>query len=138
MINVIASLVSSSLGFFFDSPEVKAQKAANKVEIEKKKLELELQKMTAQAKAESDYDNKAQDNMKTSWKDEYLIILHTLPIWGYIVPSEEFHKGLDRIWSHLENAPYEWWLIYMGIVASTFGLRWLFTKRRLDKILERK
>ena len=132
MFNVIASLVQSSLGYFFDSPEVKAQKEANKVEIEKKKLDIKLEQMTVQTKAESDYDNRAQENMKTSWKDEYLIILHTLPIWGYLIPSEQFHKGLDKIWLNLQAAPYEWWVIYIGIVASTFGLRWLFTKKRLD------
>lgn len=135
MWNLIIGLADKALGYFVDTPEVKAEKIRLKNEIELARLNAEKEASIAKMKAEVDYDTKAQENMKTSWKDEYLILLHTLPIWGYIVPSEEFHKGLDKVWFQLENAPDWWWIVYIGIVASTFGLRWFFSKQMIDRAI---
>lgn len=138
MWNIIAGLVPNIIGYFFDSPEVKQQKETNKTELLKAELEMKKAQMAAAAKAESDYDTQAVKNMQTSWKDEYIILLHTLPIYGYIIPYKPLHDGLDRIWHQLSVAPYEWWVIYIGIVASTFGLRWLFNKEKVNKMLKDK
>lgn len=134
----IISIIPNMLGYFLPSPELKKQKETNKLEIEKTKLEIEKNKLITAAQAESDYDTQAAKNMQTSWKDEYLILLHTLPVYGYVIPSETLHKGLDRIWENLGAAPYEWWVIYIGMVASTFGLRWLFNKQKINKMLDNK
>lgn len=133
----VASLVNSALGYFFDSPEVKAVKEGGKVELAKLELEIRKDKLAAAYKAEADYDTQAMKNMQTSWKDEYLMLLHTFPIWGYGIPSATLQEGLDRIWYQFNNADYWWWMCYLGIIASTFGLRWLFSNR-VDKMLERK
>ena len=128
-ISVLTTLASSILGFFFDSSEVKAVKEGGKVELAKLELELKKEKVISASKAEASYDQQAMSNMKSSWKDEYLIILHTFPIWGYGIPSESLHLGLDRIWVQFNGADHFWWITYIGIIASTFGLRWLFAGR---------
>lgn len=133
--DVIAGLAKSILGFFFDSPEVKAEKEKGRVELAKLELELKKEKKMAEARAEADYDTQAMKNMRSTFKDEYLIGLHTFPIWGYGIPSTTLHAGLDRIWYQFDNADYWWWLCYMGIIASTFGLRWLFSGR-VDKLMD--
>ena len=133
----VAKLANSVLGIFFDSPEVKAVKEEGKLEIAKLELQIRKEQAAYAAKAEADYDTKAMENMKTSWKDEYLILLHTFPIWGYGVPSSELHEGLDRIWFQFNQAGYWWWICYIGIIASTFGLRWLFNNR-VDKMIKSK
>ena len=130
-ITAIAAVANSVLGIFFDTPAVKAKKEEVKI----RKLEAKANADMTTLKQQGDYDTTAQANMATSWKDEYLILLHTFPIWGYGLGIERVDKGLDKIWAKLETAPHEWWLIYIGIVASTFGLRWLFTKKRVDAIL---
>lgn len=137
MWSIILKIVNSSLGFFFDSPELKVEKEKSRLEIEKLKLEIKKNSMQAAAIAESDYDQQAMKNMQTSWKDEYLIILHTFPIWGYGIPSETLHIGLDRIWLQFNSADYFWWITYIGIIASTFGLRWLFSSK-VDKMIGKK
>jgi len=81
----------------------------------------------------TDYDTQAQRNMSSTWKDEYLVLLHTFPIWGYIIPSERLTSQLDILWGKLDGAPDWWWSIYIGIVVSTFGLRFMFNKMRLPK-----
>lgn len=137
MISAIIKIASSLMGMFFDSNEVKAVKEAGKLDIAKLELELKKSHMESEAKAEADYDSQAMKNMQTSWKDEYLILLHTMPIWAYGIPSETLHEGLDRIWFQFNNADYWWWICYVGMIASTFGLRWLFSKK-IDKILEKR
>lgn len=128
-LGAISGIVTSTLGFFFDSSEVKAVKESGKVELAKLELEMKKERLLTSAKAESSYDQQAMHNMKSSWKDEYLIILHTFPIWGYGIPSESLHLGLDRIWIQFNGADHFWWITYIGIIASTFGLRWLFAGR---------
>jgi hypothetical protein len=95
-------------------------------ETKKQKQEAETQKYIADLNATSDYDLQAQKNMQHSWKDEYLILLHTFPIWGYIIPSEELTVRLDILWNKFDSAPDWWWWIYLGIIVSTFGLRFMF------------
>lgn len=97
-----------------------------KTKQEKQKLEAEITKQ--QITGSDDYDLQAQRNMKTSWKDEYLILVHTFLIWGYGIPSESLHKALDNVWLKLAGAPDWWWYIYAGMVISTFGLRWMSNK----------
>lgn len=135
LLNPVSELVKSFIGIFVDSPEVKAVKEEGKVRLAQSKVDARINKEANLAKSVGDYDTTAQANMSTTYKDEYIILLHTFPIWGYGIPSEELHAGLDKIWDKFESAPYWWWLIYIGIVASTFGLRWLFTKKRLDHML---
>ena len=131
----ISNIFSTVWGSFFDSPEVRAVKEKGKIELAQAKVTAKINREAALAKTEGDYDTKAQANMAGTWKDEYLILLHTFPIWGYGIPSVKLHEGLDKIWDKFQSAPYWWWLIYIGIIASTFGLRWLFTKKRLDYAL---
>ena len=132
-LTAIASLTESVIGIFFDSPVVKAKKEEVKI----RKIEAKAEADMTTLKQQGDYDTTAQANMATSWKDEYLIILHTFTIWGYGLGIDRVDKGLDKVWAKLDTAPMEWWLIYTGIIASTFGLRWLFSKKRVDAIVNR-
>jgi len=109
----------------------------HKVALEEATNKAKIARLENEASVVADYDTQAVKNMQSSWKDEYLILLHTLPVYGYVIPSTKLHEGLDRLWEKLGSAGYEWWIVYIGIVASTFGLRWLFNKR-VDKILEGK
>lgn len=120
MWNVIVGGITSLVSGWF---ETKKQKQQAKADYEKSQLE-----------SVSSYDIQAQKNMQTSWKDEYLILLHTLPIWGYVIPSETLHKSLDTLWLKLETAPDYWWLIYIGMVVSTFGLRWMIQGKNVMSI----
>lgn len=91
-----------------------------------KKQEAETEKYIAELKSITDYDTQAQRNMNNTWKDEYLIIIHTFPIWGYLIPNDGLIERLDLLWDKFEQAPNWWWWIYLGMVISTFGLRFMF------------
>ncbi len=111
-------------------------KAENKIRLETAKVDAEIARSQKEAEVIADYDQQAVKNMQSSWKDEYILLLHTLPIYGYIIPSETVHQGLDTIWEKLATAPQYWWIIYIGIVASTYGLRWLFNKHRVSAMID--
>ncbi|WP_456322098.1 hypothetical protein, partial [Hydrogenimonas sp.] len=74
-------------------------------------------------KIESDWDTNAQKQMENSWKDEYLLFLLTLPIVGSFIPQAQEYVVVG--WGYIAQAP-EWYIFsFLGVVAATFGLRWL-------------
>lgn len=135
MWTLVIGLFDKALGYFVDTPEIKAKKVEMKNELALAKIDRDKAQAMANLNATSDYDNQAMKNMQSSFKDEYIILLHTLPVYGYLIPSPTMYAALDRVWFQLANAPYEWWVIYIGIVASTFGLRWFLSKDKINKIL---
>ncbi len=87
---------------------------------------------------EGTYDVEAQKQMRHSWKDEYLILIHTFLIWGYAIPSEGLTTRLNLVWHKMSTAPAEWWWCYFGMIVSTFGLRWMVnSKMNRGKLNER-
>lgn len=102
-------------------------------EVKKQKQQQQADLATQQQKGSDDYDLEAQRQKQFSWSDEYLLIIHTSLIWGYLIPSETLTARLDMLWTKLGEAPTEWWLMYAGMIISTFGLRFLG-----DKLYKRK
>jgi hypothetical protein len=104
----------------------------NKVKNEKK-LELDIKKMEAQAeldianqKATTDYDIEALKQSSSSWKDEYLTILLSLPLIGSFIPVVQDY--VVNGWGYISLAPHWYQASFIGVIAATFGLRWLFSK----------
>jgi hypothetical protein len=66
--------------------------------------------------------------MKTSWKDEYLTILLSVPLILAFLPStqEAVLKGFET----LDKTPQWYMMLVTGIVAGVFGLRWLVSRKR--------
>ncbi|MEA2036986.1 MAG: hypothetical protein U9O94_10535, partial [Nanoarchaeota archaeon] len=82
-------------------------------------------------KIEADWDTNAQNNMKHTWKDEWFVILFSIPLIGAFVPA--LQEAVLQGFNVLEQTP-EWyrWLL-AGIVVATFGLRWMFSKIKFGK-----
>jgi len=90
----------------------------------KAKAEHEIKQLAAV----TDYDTEALRQKQHSWSDEYLLLVHTFPWWGYIIPSEGLTERLDLLWNKMDTIPQSWWVIYGGMVISTFGLRFMAKK----------
>ncbi len=100
-------------------------------EIKKAKIGATVARFEAQAEREKhkvdrreDYDLQALKQMQYSWKDEWFVFVFTLPVIGAFIPGIQDHVLIG--FEYLEKTP-EWyrWII-IGMVAATFGLRWLF------------
>lgn len=104
------------------------QQSQNKVneilaEAEVAKATIRLELARKGQTIEADWDARAQESMKHSWKDEYLLFILTLPIIGSFIPGVQDHVAVG--WGYVADAP-QWYIIsFLGLVAATFGLRWL-------------
>lgn len=129
---------------FLSSPVteyVKGKAARTRVK-EEGKLKIELARITAQIQNASredamdlEYDLQALKNMKSTWKDEFLLIVYSFPfILSFLAPfidafwDLDIVNGVARAWETVGLAPswYQW--LMLGVAAATFGLRWLFQK----------
>lgn len=113
----IPSLVSSVLGFFFDSSEVKAVKEGGKVELAKLELESKKQLIIQQG----EWEGKMAEGSVNSWKDEAALYTWLgIIIACFIPPLQPYVKeGFTMI----ATLP-EWFtnLLYV-MVAASFGIK---------------
>lgn len=97
--------------------------AETRAETEVTKVLMQLEMVKAGQKIEADYDQRAQDNMKYTWKDEVLLIIHFAPVVMCFVPT--LQEYATRGFQILDTFPMWFKLIVIGIDASVFGLRWV-------------
>jgi len=111
-----------------------------KIRIKAAKIDAEVAKYKAQENrwlrekdAESSWDNKALEQSQYSWKDEFIMLIWLTPFIMLFIPWLQPYavKGFTA----LSNVPYGYWLVIFGIVAQSFGLRWLF-KGKVDKAIK--
>jgi len=140
MVNLIAALLGiggRTLGSYFEERKIRTQA---RLDIERIKIEGEVTAARTLAQTVADYDNIAQRNMKYTWKDEYLLIMWTFPMnVSFLTPFIALTTDVDltpqlaAAWQLIGQTPVWYQVIMGGIVAATFGLRWLF--RRNPKAL---
>ena len=97
-------------------------------ELNLKKIDVATELAKQGQKIEADWDTNAQQDMKTSWKDEYLTILFSIPLILAFFPQTQdtVLKGFET----LDKTP-EWYMVLVGgIVASAFGLRGLLSRSK--------
>jgi len=96
-------------------------------ELNLKKIDVATELAKKGLQVESTWDTNAQQDMKTSWKDEYLTILFSIPLILAFFPSTQdaILKGFET----LDKTPDWYMLLVSGIVAGVFGLRWLVSRK---------
>ena len=95
-------------------------------ELNIKKLDAALELAKQGKQIEANWDTEAQNQMKTSWKDEWFVFLFSIPLIASFIP--EYQDDILKGFETLEKTP-EWYImLVMGIVAATFGLRWLISR----------
>lgn len=105
---------------------IKKIEAEGKVEIKKAEVKHKITMAETGQKIEADYDSIANEGMRYTWKDEYLVFVMTLPLIGSFIPKVQDYVITG--WQYLSQAPtwYQW--SFIGIVTATFGLRWMSDK----------
>ena len=94
------------------------------------------------ASGEQDWDTTAQNNAKTSIKDELLLVIWYSPMvigWfeqiNYIntvtgIPESYWRFIGAKEWvAFMDTMPYWWWFGAFGILSATYGLRWYFKQQ---------
>lgn len=97
--------------------EAKVAQAQTKIEMAKKGQVIE-----------ADWDSRAQEQAKFSWKDEALMLLLFFPV-GVLFASaflpSRYQTQIITAVKALNQFPTWYVVMLLGIVASVFGLRWL-------------
>ena len=129
------AIISGITGYFKDKNEIK------KVEVEAEKMlvlakaEAEANKMKRESEQDYDLDKIAMNAMDKSWKDEFLLILFSIPIAMCFFP--EYRQYVEDGFKTLNIIP-EWFMyIYVAMIVVIYGLRGLlrmFLQLMIDKI----
>ena len=106
--------------------ESKERDRQHELNLKKVDIAFELAKQGQQI--EADWDTNAQQDMKTSWKDEFYAVLFSIPLVMAFIPDMQdiVLKGFET----LNKTPDWYMLLVTGIVASVFGLRWLISRKK--------
>lgn len=106
--------------------ESKERDRQHELNLKKVDIAFELAKQGQQI--EADWDTNAQQDMKTSWKDEFYVVLFSIPLVMAFIPDMQdiVLKGFET----LNKTPDWYMLLVTGIVASVFGLRWLISRKK--------
>jgi len=99
--------------------EGKAEETKAKAKAKVMKAEAEAVVMQKVATGEVDWENTMADATKGSWKDEYLIIVLTIPAILAFIDADIVQRGFKV----LESLP-DWYqnLLYIAVTAS-FGIK---------------
>lgn len=114
--------------------EIANQEVANTVLLKRADAEVHLAKLGIAA--ETEYDLTALQNMKNTWKDEYLVVLLFLPVLMLFISPlvqpwfPDFQETIISSVVALDKFPAWYTWLLSGIVIATFGLRWYFNKRK--------
>jgi hypothetical protein len=88
--------------------------------VSKAKAEAEAKVLTTRAESVADWDRIQATNSATSWKDEYLTLLFSIPLIMAFIPGMEIYVQAGFI--VLDSMP-EWYTYAISvIVAASFGV----------------
>tara|TARA_Y100000992_G_C21164259_1_gene442671 strand:+ start:163 stop:558 length:396 start_codon:yes stop_codon:yes gene_type:complete len=99
--------------------KVEKQKAESDVKVAKAKAEAVVYEK--QATGEIDWDLESMKGSQSSWKDEWLTIIFSIPLVMCFIPGME--EIVQNGFARLNELP-EWYQYTLGvIVAASFGVR---------------
>jgi len=116
LIGPIANLAGTWL-----NGKVEQKAAQNKVKVAKAEAEAAI--MVSAATSEAEWDRIMANASANSWKDEYLVILFSIPLILAFLPFEWANVAVAKGFAALDSMP-QWYSYTLGvIVASSFAVR---------------
>ena len=94
-----------------------------------KMLMSDAQSMHAEkmARGENEYKAKVIESNDNGWKDEFVLVLVSLPIlvlvYSIFTDDPEIRNRLDMFFEYFKNLPYWYQAIFIGIVSAIYGLK---------------
>lgn len=120
MIGQLLGPVANLAGTWLNG-KVEEKAAQNKVKVAKAEAEAAI--MVSAATSEAEWDRIMANASANSWKDEYLVLLFSIPLILSFLPFEWAKEAVTDGFTALEQMP-EWYSYTLGvIVASSFAVR---------------
>ena len=99
----------------------------NKQETKMLMSDAEKRHALAMAKGEKEYQGKLLNSRDSDWKDEFILILLSLPIvfLGIAVWSDnpEHMEKMKLFFEYFADLPFWYQTIFVGVIASVYGLK---------------
>jgi len=115
IINLVSAPVKSYM-------EERTTKIKSKAKIAEAKVDAEIKRIAKTADSEINYDVEALRQQQYSWKDEFALLVITLPFIGSFLPWTQEYVMLG--WDYVSRAP-EWYsYTFIGAISASLGIRW--------------
>tara|TARA_R110002020_G_scaffold159981_1_gene344200 strand:+ start:1598 stop:1975 length:378 start_codon:yes stop_codon:yes gene_type:complete len=79
------------------------------------------------ANGQAEYQGKLLQSRNSDWKDEFILVLLSLPIGmlAFSVWSDnpEHMEKMNLFFEHFGNLPFWYQTIFVGVIASVYGLK---------------
>ena len=79
------------------------------------------------AKGELEYKAKIIESNDNGWKDEFVLVLVSLPIlllgWSVFSDDPSIREKIDLFFEYFKNLPYWYQAIFIGVVSAIYGLK---------------
>ena len=79
------------------------------------------------ANGHAEYQGKLLESRNTDWKDEFILVLLSLPICmlAFSVWSDnpKHMEKMNLFFEHFGNLPFWYQTIFVGVIASVYGLK---------------
>jgi len=100
---------------------------ANNQRTKKAISDAKLQTALRMAKGEIEYQGAILENQKSDWKDEFILILLSIPIvmLGFAVWSDNpaHMEKMKLFFEYFSDLPFWYQTIFVGVIASVYGLK---------------
>jgi uncharacterized ion transporter superfamily protein YfcC len=100
---------------------------ANKQKAKMAMSEAQLYHAEKMAKGETEFQGKILDNNQKDWKDEFILILLSIPIvlLGFAVWSDDptHMEKMKLFFEYFSQLPFWYQTIFVGVIASVYGLK---------------
>ena len=87
----------------------------------------QMRHMEKIANGELEYKETVIKNQQSGWKDEFVLILVSLPIlvlvYSIFTDDPEIRTRLDMFFEYFKQLPYWYQAIFIGIVSAIYGLK---------------
>jgi hypothetical protein len=79
------------------------------------------------ASGQLEYSGKALEARQSDWKDEFILILLSMPIlllgWAVFSDNAEVMVKMELFFEYFGNLPFWYQTIFVGVIASVYGLK---------------
>lgn len=127
----ISSIIDGVSDYIGRKQEIKKAKVEGEIAVIKAEANAKIAVSEAQIEMakkgqiqDYDLDKQSVKDMKDSWKDEYVLLIHSTPLILSFVPSTQPY--IERGFQIIDTTIPAWFVwLYIGMVVVIFGLRGL-------------
>ena len=99
----------------------KEVKVEHKIKMAELSLELKEKRLQAIIDSDIDIDKINTENMATSWKDEYLLLLFSIPVIMCFIPGLDIY--VTKGFAALDGTPVWYQVIFVVMALTVYGHR---------------